>query len=213
MVLFFTSTSVNPPATIYMGRDKVENEDLIKYAWPEDVWFHVDKLSSAHVYIRMPPSIPSWDQIPDALVTDCAQLVKANSIEGNKKDNITVIYTPADNLKKTGDMAVGQVSFHRNDKVKRVHIATRENAIVNRLNKTKLEKEVDHEQEKTDRLKAEGAKRRAAAAKQRQAELELAKSREAEKAARSYDSLFANEFEVDPETSKKSAKELEEDFM
>lgn len=26
-----------------------ENEDLIKYAYPEDVWFHVDKLSSAHV--------------------------------------------------------------------------------------------------------------------------------------------------------------------
>ncbi|KAG9308772.1 hypothetical protein JVU11DRAFT_11564 [Chiua virens] len=47
MVHFFTS--VDPPATIYMGKDKVENEDLIKYAWPQDVWFHVDKLSSAHV--------------------------------------------------------------------------------------------------------------------------------------------------------------------
>ena len=32
------------------------DEDLIKYAWPQDVWFHVDKLSSAHVYLRMPPS-------------------------------------------------------------------------------------------------------------------------------------------------------------
>jgi len=36
-----------------MGRDKYENEDLIKYMWPEDVWFHVDDLSSAHVYLRM----------------------------------------------------------------------------------------------------------------------------------------------------------------
>jgi len=121
-----------------MGRDKVESdrslvkskqscplipiwrldEELIKYAWPQDVWFHVDKLSSAHVYLRMPDSI-SWDSIPEALLTDCAQLVKANSIEGscfqrhiniswiksnlikpgNKKDNITIIYTPGDNLK------------------------------------------------------------------------------------------------------------------
>lgn len=61
----------------------------------------------------------SWENIPEALLADCAQLVKANSIEGislvfhikktvililyffigNKKDNLTVIYTPADNLK------------------------------------------------------------------------------------------------------------------
>jgi NFACT protein RNA binding domain len=30
---------------------------------------------------------------------------------GNKKDNITVIYTPWSNLKKDGSMAVGQVGF------------------------------------------------------------------------------------------------------
>ena len=92
-----------PPVTIYMGRDKVESsydsslassswtywhapdEDLIKYAWPQDVWFHVDKLSSAHVYLRLPESIASWEAIPDALLVDCAQLVKANSIEGESR--------------------------------------------------------------------------------------------------------------------------------
>jgi len=57
------------------------DEDLIKYAWPQDVWFHVDKLSSAHVYLRMPEEM-QWDGIPQAILTDCAQLVKANSIEG-----------------------------------------------------------------------------------------------------------------------------------
>ena len=57
------------------------DEALIKYAWPQDVWFHVDKLSSAHVYLRMPESM-TWDKIPEPLLTDCAQLVKANSIEG-----------------------------------------------------------------------------------------------------------------------------------
>lgn len=58
------------------------DEDLIKYAWPQDIWFHVDKLSSAHVYLRLPENIPSWDAIPEVLLQDCAQLVKANSIEG-----------------------------------------------------------------------------------------------------------------------------------
>ncbi|KAG6821884.1 hypothetical protein H0H92_000330, partial [Tricholoma furcatifolium] len=113
------------------------------------------------------PEGMTFETIPEALLTDCAQLVKANSIEawiGNKKDNLTVIFTPADNLKKTGDMAVGQVSFHNDKRVKRVHIAKRENPIVNRLNKTKVEKAVDHEQEKIDRIKAESAKRRAVAA-------------------------------------------------
>lgn len=43
---------------------------------------------------------------------------KANSIEGNKKDNINIIYTPWANLKKTGAMAVGEVSFHDSREVR-----------------------------------------------------------------------------------------------
>jgi predicted ribosome quality control (RQC) complex YloA/Tae2 family protein len=62
------------------------DEDLIKYAWPQDIWFHVDKLSSAHVYLRLPESISSWEAIPEALLVDCAQLVKANSIEGESQN-------------------------------------------------------------------------------------------------------------------------------
>ena len=44
MVFFFTSTVVDPPVTLFMGLDKHENEELIKWGWPEDVWFHVDKV-------------------------------------------------------------------------------------------------------------------------------------------------------------------------
>jgi hypothetical protein len=44
-----------------------------------------------------------------------------------------------------------------------VHVPKRENPIVNRLNKTKTERVVDHEQERVDRLKREAAVRRAAA--------------------------------------------------
>jgi hypothetical protein len=31
---------------LYMGRDKVENEELIRWAWPEDHWFHVSNMRS-----------------------------------------------------------------------------------------------------------------------------------------------------------------------
>ncbi|KAG7285267.1 Coiled-coil domain-containing protein 25 [Staphylotrichum longicolle] len=137
MVFYFTSNVVEPSAYIYVGKDKFENEDLIKFGWEED--FHVDKLSSAHIYLRLREG-ETWDNIPQELLTDLAQLTKANSIEGNKKDNITIIYTPWSNLKKDGSMAVGQVSFKDNKKVKKILVPQRENPIVNRLNKTKLRK-------------------------------------------------------------------------
>jgi hypothetical protein len=46
---------------------------------------------------------------------------------------------------------------------------------------------------------------------QKKAEAELAKTREAEKAARSYDLLF--EVEEDPDAPKLTGKAIEEDFM
>ena len=143
-----------------MSRD----EDLIAHGWPEDVWFHVDNLSSAHVYLRLPnPDSEPWTAIPQALLTDCAQLTKANSIDGNKKDNITVIYTPWSNLKKSGDMATGQVGFKDQKMVKKVYVVQREKAIVNRLNKTKVEKYPDLREERAGRDREERRKERMAA--------------------------------------------------
>lgn len=48
---------------------------------PDIPQFHVDNLSSAHVYLRMEKG-EAWDDIPKELLEDCAQLTKANSIEG-----------------------------------------------------------------------------------------------------------------------------------
>lgn len=51
---------------------------------PDDdiaIKFHVDNLSSAHVYLRLKPG-ESWTSIPQTLLEDCAQLTKANSIDG-----------------------------------------------------------------------------------------------------------------------------------
>ncbi|MCJ1340224.1 hypothetical protein MMC09_005518 [Bachmanniomyces sp. S44760] len=100
--------------------------------------FHADNLSSAHVYLRLNEG-QTWDDIPAALVEECAQLTKANSIEGNKKDNVTVIYTPWSNLRKDGSMAVGQVGFHDPKKTARTHLPTRSNPLINKLAKTRTE--------------------------------------------------------------------------
>jgi len=60
------------------------------------------------------------DDMSEGLLEDCAQLVKANSIQGNKVNNIDVVYTPWYNLKKSPSMDVGQVGFH-NPKLVRAH--------------------------------------------------------------------------------------------
>jgi hypothetical protein len=46
-----------------------------------------------------------------------ASPTRADAVQGNKKDNITIVYTPWSNLKKDGSMAVGQVGFKDQRKV------------------------------------------------------------------------------------------------
>lgn len=54
MVLYYIFVDVVMMGyVIYVGRDKVENEDLIKYGFEYDVWFYVDKFLSVYVYLRM----------------------------------------------------------------------------------------------------------------------------------------------------------------
>ncbi len=86
MVFFFQTSD---GFVVYMGRDKYENEDLIKFGLLEDIWFHVDELSSAHVYLRLNPG-QRLEDVPESTIEECAQLVKANSIEGCKLKEVNV---------------------------------------------------------------------------------------------------------------------------
>jgi len=73
---------------LYMGEDEVENDALIAHGLPTDVWFvfqscafnfvflrfHVDALSSAHVYIRLPKGMTIDDLSKVAPPTLCPDL-------------------------------------------------------------------------------------------------------------------------------------------
>ena len=48
-----------------------------------------------------------------SIIEDAAQLVKYNSIQGNKMNDIDVVYTMWGNLHKTEGMEVGQVNFNQ----------------------------------------------------------------------------------------------------
>ncbi|KAL5783259.1 hypothetical protein ACOSP7_008288 [Xanthoceras sorbifolium] len=215
MVFYFKARPEAGDYTIFMGLDKYENEELIRYGFPEDIWFHVDKMSSAHVYLRLHKG-QTIDDISEGVLEDCAQLVKANSIQGNKVNNIDVVYTPWSNLKKTASMDVGQVGFHNSKMVRTVRVEKRMNEVVNRLNKTKVERKPDLKAEREAANAAERAERKLLLRdKKRREEMErLEKERQAE--VRSYKGLMVAEKMTSNKqiaSESKSLQEMEEDFM
>ena len=210
MVLYFKSNVVQPEAFIFMGNDKFENEDLIKWGWPEDVWFHVDKLSSAHVYLRLKEG-ESIENIPSALIDDCCQLVKANSIQGNKMNDVDIVYTPWSNLKKTASMDVGQVSFHNDKEVRKVKVEKRINAVINRLEKTKVViDKVDLRAQREERDARERAKQHQSMKEQRQREKEEQKRKEEIRRLQSYETVMKPEKMT---SNKEVTSNLDDDFM
>lgn len=68
-------------------------------------------------------------------------------------------------------MATGQVSFHDPKMVKKVHVPVRQNPVVNRLNKTKVEKfpdlRAEREADQREKRKAERIEREKQKAKDR----------------------------------------------
>ncbi|KAI9097661.1 hypothetical protein K1719_025432 [Acacia pycnantha] len=215
MVFYFKARPEAGDYTIFMGLDKHENEELIKYGFIEDIWFHVDKMSSAHVYLRLHKG-QTIDDISEGVLEDCAQLVKANSIQGNKVNNVDVVYTPWSNLKKTASMDVGQVGFHNSKMVRTVRVEKRINEVVNRLNKTKVERTPDFKAEREAVNAAERAERKQQVReKKRREELDrMEKERQAE--LRSYKGLMVSENMTSNKqiaSASKSLQELEDDFM
>ena len=150
------------------------------------------------------------------MLEDCGQLVKANSIQGNKTNNIDVVYTPWYNLKKTPTMDMGQVGFHNSKLVRIVKVEKRINEIVNRLNKTKVERKPDLKAEREAVSAAEKAERKVQLRdKKRREEMErVEKEKQAE--IRSYKNLMVQEKMTSNKqvaSGSKTLEELEDDFM
>lgn len=140
------------------------DDELLKYAESDDLWFHVSELSSAHVYLRLQPGW-SLSSLPEALLQDCCQLVKANSIEGSKLNNVRIVYTPVSNLRKENGFEIGQVAFHSTKQLRYTMVPKKLNEIVNRLNKTKEDRQVDFAADKLARQREEASRKRAEEAK------------------------------------------------
>lgn len=132
----------------------------------------------------------SIDDIPTSVLDDACQLVKANSITGNKMNNIDIVYTMWENLKKTAGMDVGQVAFHKGKDVRKMRVEKRINEIVNRLNKTKVEARPDFQAEREKRDALEREDKKAEVRLLREKEKEEIKRKKEETELKSYRSLM-----------------------
>lgn len=128
----------HPDIQIYWGFDKFENEELLKYALDGDIWFHVDKHSSAHIYVRLLQKY-TIETMPPELIAEAAQITKENSIEGCKLNNLTIIYTPYQNILKDGSMDVGTVSFHNDKAVRRTIVKEKDKEFLKYVKHNKVE--------------------------------------------------------------------------
>ena len=212
-----THSHPTPPPPLQQGSDKYENEELIKYGFPDtDIWFHVDDLSSAHVYLRPPPG-GSIDAIPPTVLSDACQLTKANSIMGSKAASVAIVYTPHANLLKRDGYDVGTVGFKNEAEVRRVPNVKKDADAVKRLEKTRREvTKPDLAGELEAHEKEVAAARRAVIAKAKADEKAARAASVAAKEAKSYDRLLESDAMTTPaELAGKyeSAAAFEDDFM
>lgn len=142
MVYFYNSTSeAGVEYWIVVGKDKFENDMLIKYGYKElnYYWFHADKYSSGHVYLKLQENEKDITDVPSEVIRDCLQMCKSKSIHGNKLPQCTIIATPWTNLRKSGSMKPGEVSFKSVKRIRKLMCYGRDNTVLNRLEKTKIE--------------------------------------------------------------------------
>ncbi len=183
---------------------------------PKQIWFHVDNMSSAHVYLRRPIDEKIEDVNPEAIAEMC-QLVKNNSIDGCKATKVDVIYTEFANLKKTQSLDVGTVTFFDQKLVYKVKNVEKDKDIVKRIEKTKVEKYPDLEQMKADRDLEEKNRRKKEAMDRAAKERSERKAREEEEERLSY-RRFVNNKELSTSNksqgdgSIESCRQIEDDF-
>ena len=206
MVFYFKCS--DPKFIIFMGRDKFENEQLLKFAFPEDLWFHVNSLSSAHVYLR-PVDLRNSPEIPEIVFAEISQLVKHNSIEGCKANTVDIVYCKYLNLLKRKDMEPGAVSYISEKENKYIRDVRLNKEIHKRIEKTREERDVDLKALREDRDREEAKLK--AAEKKNSAAREKIDLIQKEKNDVNYVDFQKNKLLL--QSNKTTNEHLEDDFM
>lgn len=83
--------------TLYIGKNALGNEEIIKICHPESIWFHLNNISSAHIILDS-----KGDDIPKRYLNSVAGLLF--KYKTNIPKNTNVIYTQVKNVKLTNTL-------------------------------------------------------------------------------------------------------------
>lgn len=110
MRLCIYASKNNPAFKLYIGMNSHQNDQIIKLAREEDLWFHVHNCAGSHVLLR----VEAGQKVTDEIIFECAKLAKEHS-SAKLSSKIGVIYTKAKNLKKPPAAPLGYV-IYKNEK-------------------------------------------------------------------------------------------------
>ena len=91
---------------VLCGRNNLQNEEIsFRRSEPGDIWFHAKGVPGSHVLLKT-----GGGAVPDADMTDAAEIAAYNSDAGNG-GGVSVDYTDVKNLKKPGGARPGFVTY------------------------------------------------------------------------------------------------------
>lgn len=90
---------------IYVGRNNLQNDRLLRFASPDDIWLHTQKYHSAHVVIAI-----QGGQVRDELILYAAEICAYYS-DGRDGDKIPVDYCRRKRVKKPSKSKPGFVTY------------------------------------------------------------------------------------------------------
>ena len=97
--------------TIYIGKNNIQNDYIsLKFANPNDVWFHAQKIHGSHVLLRNTENL-DIDEIPENVLFNCAKLAKENS-KASDSLNVCIDYCLAKFVKKASGAKPGMVIYN-----------------------------------------------------------------------------------------------------
>ena len=91
--------------TVYAGRNNVQNDRLLRFASPDDIWLHTQKYHSSHVII-----LTEGREVPDEVILYAAKLCVYYS-DGKDSGKTPVDYCKRRFVKKPNGSKAGFVIY------------------------------------------------------------------------------------------------------
>ncbi|MFY7729308.1 MAG: NFACT RNA binding domain-containing protein [Flavobacterium sp.] len=107
---------LNREITFYIGRNQNENDQVIDMGAPDDLWFHVNEVSSCHVVASIPEDIVTSKE-HRYIIKAGAMLCKKYTHKTRSEPDVDIVYTKLKYVTKTRHIGCVYITKQRHIKV------------------------------------------------------------------------------------------------